>query len=305
MTGDIADAIIDSTSNDSYRRLVRLLQSSRDRRREQRSVIEGVHLVDAFLQATQRDPAEQTPLLESSSIHWLFVPADRLSDPEILDLIKRTRANPVSAPRTDRPRVLGLSASLFKKVSQLEQGKGPIAVIDTPSSSLPAQLHGDCLYLDRVQDPGNMGSILRTAAAAGIRHILASPGTAFAWAPKVVRAGMGAHFALRIAEGVSFDSLTAELLADLSLCALVAPGQACEARPLHEADLSQRTLWLIGNEGQGLEESLLSDRRLCRVTIHQAEQVESMNVAAATAVALFEQRRQRLINEAADRQAPI
>ncbi|MFK7965030.1 MAG: TrmH family RNA methyltransferase [Burkholderiaceae bacterium] len=295
MTGEIADAMIDSTSNDSFRRLVRLLQSSRDRRREQRSVIEGVHLVDAFLQATQGAHTGQTPLLESSRIHWLFVPTERFTDPEILDLIKRMRANQGSANHADRPRVLGLSATLFKKVSQLEQGYGPIAVIDTPSSSLPEQLHGDCVYLDRIQDPGNMGSILRTAAAAGIRHVLASPGTAFAWAPKVLRAGMGAHFALRITEGVPFESLTAQLLSDLSLCALVAPGQAQEASALHEVDLSGRTLWLFGNEGQGLDPSLLADSRLSRITIDQAEQVESMNVAAAAAVALFEQRRQRLI----------
>ena len=297
MTVEIADAMIDSTSNDSFRRLVKLLQSSRDRRREQRSVIEGVHLVDAFLQATQSAQPGQTPLLESSRIHWLFVPTERFSDPETLDLIKRMRANPLRATRAERPRVLGLSASLFKKVSQLEQGYGPIAVIDTPTSSLPARLHGDSVYLDRVQDPGNMGSILRTAAAAGVRHVLASPGTAFAWAPKVLRAGMGAHFALRITEGVSFESLTAQMLSDVSLCALVAPGQAHEARPLHEVDLSGRTLWLIGNEGQGLDQSLLADGRLSRVTIDQAAQVESMNVAAAAAVALFEQRRQRLTKQ--------
>jgi len=111
----------------------------------------------------------------------------------------------------------------------------------------------------------------------------------------VLRAGMGAHFAVRITEGVEFKELKADSLGDLALCALVAPGQGLYAQPLHKARLTQRTLWLVGNEGQGLDADLLADRRLTRLTIDQAGQVESMNVAAATAVALFEQRRQRLV----------
>lgn len=292
----LVDATIDSAANESFRRLFRLLQSSRDRRREQRSVIEGLHLVEAFLQATGSGSASGSPLIQSASIHWLFVSLERQDDPAVVELVQKVRASANGAGGTDRPRILGLSASLFKKVSQVEQGYGPIAVIDTPTSDLPRQLVGDCLYLDRIQDPGNMGSILRTAAAAGIGHVLASPGTAFAWAPKVLRAGMGAHFALRITEGVAFTALAPSLLGDLTLCALVAPGQGADAQPLHLAELAPRTLWLVGNEGQGLEDELLADDRLHRLTIDQAGQVESMNVAAATAVALFEQRRQRLLS---------
>lgn len=293
----LVDAAIDSAANETYRRLLRLLQSSRDRRREQRSVIEGLHLVESFLQATAPDsPSDSgrgSPLIESACIHWLFISMEHQNDPAVVDLVQKVRASSQATRGSDRPRVLGLSAPLFKKVSQVEQGYGPIAVIDTPSSELPGQLVGDCLYLDRIQDPGNMGSILRTAAAAGIAHVLASPGTAFAWAPKVLRAGMGAHFALRITEGVAFGDLAPSALGDLKLCALVAPGQGADAIPLHLADLLPRTLWLLGNEGQGLEDELLADARLSRLTIDQAGQVESLNVAAATAVALFEQRRQR------------
>ena len=286
-----AGIAIDSAHNDTYRQLVRLVESSRERRRAQRSVIEGVHLLEALLDVHERAAGGRADSIPT--IHWVFVPAEVPAGHEISALLTRLQALPTPPGQTQRARQFVLAQALFRRASQVENGAGPIAVIDTPRPALPARLPGDTLYLDRVQDPGNVGSILRTAAAAGMRCVISSPGTAFNWAPKVLRAAMGAHFALDIYEGIAPEALSAALTEGLHWRALVAPEQAGGATALDEANLREPSLWLVGNEGQGLGKALCADPRVDPVTIDQCAGVESMNVAGAVAVALFEQRRQR------------
>lgn len=286
------DARIDSAQNETFRRVARLVASSRERRSEQRSVLEGIHLVESFWETGLKGQ------VDGPNMHYLFVPDSHVDHPETAALVARIRASCAEAEQTGlssgQPlRIISLATSLFRKISQVEHGGGPIAVIDTPRPPLPAQLQGDSLYLDRVQDPGNMGSIVRTSAAAGLANVLCSPGTAFGWAPKVLRAAMGAHFALGLHEGVRAEQLTDRWINGLQIRALVAPGQCANAQTLFEADLRAPTLWLAGNEGQGLDDIFLQDPRSRPVTIEQNNAVESMNIAAAVAVALFEQRRQR------------
>jgi TrmH family RNA methyltransferase len=138
-----------------------------------------------------------------------------------------------------------------------------------------------------VQDPGNAGTLLRTAAAAGVRYVAASTGTAFLWAPKVLRAAMGAHFAVSIFEDVSPEALVAAFRGE-RLAA-----DAVDGEPLFTAAWGAGpTVWMFGSEGRGLSRaaSVLAQRRL-RIPVDAA--VESLNVAAAAAVCLFEQRRRR------------
>src|SRR5690606_51072 len=120
---------------------------------------------------------------------------------------------------------------LFAQVSQVENGPGPLAVVVTPRPPLPQRIAADAIYLDRVQDPGNVGSILRSCAAVGVPRVIASPGTAFCWSPKVLRAAMGAHFHLDIHEGVP----PAELLARLDVGAIATAAGA--EHTLYEVDL--------------------------------------------------------------------
>jgi len=134
------------------------------------------------------------------------------------------------------------------------------------------------VVLDRLQDPGNVGSVLRSAAAFGFRQVVALKGSAALWAPKVLRAGMGAHFALHLVEGVgpeALDALQLPLLATSSH----------QGHWLHQAPLPWPCAWLLGHEGQGL-----SDRVLQRATQHiriaQPGGEESLNVAAAAAICL-------------------
>lgn len=135
------------------------------------------------------------------------------------------------------------------------------------------------VVLDRLQDAGNVGSILRSAAAFGVRQVLAIKGTAALWSPKVLRAGMGAHFALALHEGLSADALSAltvPMLATSSHAGLV----------LGQGALPYPCAWVLGHEGRGVDPELMA-RCAHTVSIPQPGGEESLNVAAAAAICLF------------------
>jgi TrmH family RNA methyltransferase len=163
-----------------------------------------------------------------------------------------------------------------------------IAVIDTPTAPAPPRADF-CLLIDDVQDPGNVGSMLRTAAAAGVTHVLLSKGSAFAWSPKVLRAGQGAHFCVAIHEDVDLPAWAgAHRASGGEVVATVATG----GESVYNAPLDGRVAVAIGNEGSGLSPSLLAQATQ-RITIPMAKGVESLNAAAAAAIVLFECVRQR------------
>ena len=142
------------------------------------------------------------------------------------------------------------------------------------------------VVLDRLQDAGNVGAIIRSAAAFGFAQIVAIKGTAGLWSPKVLRAGMGAHFGLTLVEGVDEQALDA-----IKLAMLATSSHASHA--LHEVDLPWPCAWVLGHEGQGVSASLMQ-RCSQALRIPQPGGEESLNVAAAAAVCLYESARQRL-----------
>jgi RNA methyltransferase, TrmH family len=253
---------ITSRDNALLRELVDLAHSARERRRQARSVLEGVHLCEAYL---QRHGAPRIAVVSDSGQRH----------PEVGPLLERHRLRPTV-----------VADELFRLISTVQHGVGVAFAIDTPDPPLPARLDADAVYLDRLQDPGNVGTILRSCAAAGVSTVLTAPGTAFCWSPKVLRAAMGAHFHLRLHESVPWDAVAQRLVVE------AVGTRAADAGSLFEADLSAPRLWLFGNEGEGLsEQPSAAVRRWLRIP--QALGVESLNVAAAVAVCLFEQRRQR------------
>ncbi len=139
------------------------------------------------------------------------------------------------------------------------------------------------VVLDRLQDAGNVGSILRSAAAFGVRQVLALKGTAALWSPKVLRAGMGAHFSLRLIEGLDEAAL------DVLALPLVATSSHA-GTDLPNAHLPSPCGWVLGHEGQGVSTALLQ-RCVLQVRIPQPGGEESLNVAAAAAVCLYESAR--------------
>jgi len=184
-------------------------------------------------------------------------------------------------------RVLVLPDALFAKISAL-QSPGSIGFVVGRSSLLAGVIEPGIasVVLDRVQDAGNVGSILRSAAAFGVRQVVALKGTAGLASPKVLRAAMGAHFALRLVEGVEAEALGALRLP------LVGTGSHAE-RSLFGAALPLPCAWVFGHEGQGVSEHLQAQCTELR-RIPQPGGQESLNVAAAAAVCLYESMRQQV-----------
>ncbi|MFG6440965.1 TrmH family RNA methyltransferase [Roseateles sp. LKC17W] len=181
-------------------------------------------------------------------------------------------------------RALVVPPALFKGLSGLESpaqigaelALPPAAAMDASAASV---------VLDRLQDAGNVGAILRSAAAFGVRQVLALKGTAALWSPKVLRAGQGAHFGLRLIEGLAADDLAA----------LVVPMIATSSHTehvLHKVALPSPCAWVMGHEGQGVSPALMA-RCALTVGIPQPGGEESLNVAAAAAICLYESERQR------------
>jgi TrmH family RNA methyltransferase len=253
---------IASRDNPLYRDLLQLAGLSGGRKRREVSLIEGVHLCEAFL---------------SSGIAPLrvVVADDALQNPQLLDLLHRFDIEPVI-----------LSANLYRPLSALDQGGGLAVVFNTPRPTLPDRIEQDTVYLDRLQDPGNVGTILRTCAAVGVRTVITAPGTAWCWSPKVLRAGMGAHFHLSILEAVAWSELRPRISVEVRATAAAAPSS------LWTTDLAAPGLWLLGQEGSGLAPELLAQASRT-VAIPQSESVESLNVGVAAALCLYEQLRQR------------
>ena len=257
---------ITSAENPRYRALLKLRQSSGERRKAGQSLLDGVHLVAAFLQHVGA-PRE------------IVVSTSGLQNAEISALLERARVEPVV-----------LSDRLFRELSPVTTPTGIIAVIETPRPAALPDTPGSCVMLEDIQDPGNLGSILRSAAAAGIEETYLSPHCAQAWSPRVLRAGMGAHFALRVYEQADIC-----LLAATYRGTVIATAQEA-AQPLYATDLRGRVAFLFGNEGAGLSREL----RNCAhhtISIPMPGAAESLNVAAAAAVCLFERVRQlRTVN---------
>lgn len=258
---------ISSSANPRVKRIRTLIQSSRERHRQGASVLEGVHLIDSWL---THGHGETGALIE------LAVARRALDLPVIAALIERAAVSP-----------LVIQDRLFDSLGTLPSPAPLLALVPTPRPTRPTRLDQDTVVLDRIQDPGNVGAILRSVAAAGIGQVVTTPGTACCWSPKVLRAAMGGHFGLTIHESLAWTEITP--LLRLPLAGAIAHG----GDSLYERDLTPTCIWVFGNEGEGLDDAI--ERRLdWGLTIEQSGAVESLNVAAAVAICLFEQRRQRL-----------
>jgi RNA methyltransferase, TrmH family len=179
------------------------------------------------------------------------------------------------------PRVVCVSDTLFAGVSELPSPAGIGFVLALPATPT---LRSDAasIVLDRVQDAGNVGSMLRSASALGFKQVLALEGTAGLWSQKVLRAGMGAHFALDLIEGLGVDDLHA-----LNVPLLAASAHATQT--LRGAALPFPCAWVFGHEGQGIDDALVAR---CRMTLRipQPGGEESLNVAAAAAICMYASR---------------
>ena len=261
---------ITSRDNPVFKELRKVAGSASARRQMSQTLLDGVHLCQSYL---------DNGLLPIRCI----VSDSACQNPEVAAIFARCENLGSSC--------LVFSDALFSSFSQVEQGVALIFLIDIPSHTYVDidAITGSCLLIDKIQDPGNFGSMLRSAAAAGIGAVFCSTGTAAAWSPKVLRAGMGAHFLLDIVENADLSNLIPELIRHTSRPVIATSPHASHS--LYQTDLNKPVAWLFGNEGQGVDDALLA-LSSHRVSIPQPGKMESLNVAASAAICFFEQVRQ-------------
>jgi RNA methyltransferase, TrmH family len=178
-----------------------------------------------------------------------------------------------------------IPAALMAGISMLESA-APVGFVVALTGESALDANAASVVLDQLQDAGNVGNILRSASAFGFVQVIALKGTVALWSPKVLRAGMGAHFGLRLIELATEDALAA-----LSVPMLATSSHA--SRAIHDVPLPWPCAWVMGHEGQGVSAALL--RRCAEsLRIPQPGGEESLNVAAAAAVCLYESARQRV-----------
>ena len=253
---------LSSADNPWFKTLRALAHEPSAVRRLGQAWLEGIHLGAAALDAGLEPLA-------------LVCTQDALHDPEVAAL----------AARVAQSRLVVLEQALFRQISSVRHGPGIGLLIQRPAAAAPRA--GVAVVLDRVQDAGNVGAVLRTAAAAGAGVAYCLRGCAGAWTPKVLRAAMGAHFAVPVVEELQWPDV--EPLLPRPLYATAAHGE----RGLYELDLRGDVSWVFGNEGAGVDPAVLA-RCDAAVGIPQRGAVESLNIAAAAAVCLYEGLRQQL-----------
>lgn len=252
---------ITSRDNALFKTLHKLAGSTRERKKLGLSLLDGLHLIEMY--RAQYGSPKTLVLSESGA-----------GNPEVKSLIEKL--NPAEN--------ILLSDAMFAEISPVETPVGILALIDTPQAKPPGKITF-CVLLEDIQDPGNLGSILRSAAAAGVEHVFLSKHCAFPWSPKVIRAGMGAHFLLSIHEGADLLRVAESFKGNIIATSLAA------TQSIYQTDLRGAVALLIGNEGAGLSDGLRGTATEV-VRIPMPGNMESLNAAAAAAICLFERVRQ-------------
>jgi TrmH family RNA methyltransferase len=245
-----------SKDNPKVKHWAKLAADHRYRKAQGRAIIEGPHLVSA-LQAT------------GGQAIAILVTEKALAGKEIAGLAGKS---PVV-----------VSESVFRSIVEAENPPGIAAEIAIPE---PRKAKGDVVFLERVQDPSNVGAIIRSAAAFGIGEVVLDQACADPWSPRALRAGMGGHFALSIRQQARLELSGFD---GTLVCTLVRGGTA-----LDKAGLQGRLGWLFGAEGQGVSPEAARHTDL-KVTIPMVDGAESLNVAAAAAVCFYDAARRRAV----------
>lgn len=252
-----------SPDNAQLKAVRKLAQSGRERRKAGLTLLDGWHLIDAWLASGRR-------------VQKILI---------VAALAERDESRRLMASYPEVP-VLAVAPGLYAGTLGDDFPAGVVALVASPPSPGSAANDVDTLVLDDVQDPGNLGSLLRSAAAAGIGQAVLSAGCAQPWSPKVLRAAMGAHFVMPIFEGVDLPAFLDAYRGPVAVTHLDG------SQLLYALDLRKPLAWVFGSEGAGVGAAVL-DRATWRVKIPMAGAVESLNVGAAAAICLFETLRQR------------
>jgi len=248
-----------SRDNPVFKYQKKLAENARERRAEGKTLLDGVHLIESYCQA--------------------------FGEPELLIIPEGKSSAEANAlmQQFEHISTLMLPTLMFAELTPVASSTGILAQINTPKIAPPAQVQF-ALMLEDIQDPGNLGSMLRTALGAGVDAVYLSKGCTDSWSPKALRGGQGAQFYLPIIEGV-------DMVATIHAFEGNTYATAMDGASLYEQDLTQPTAFVIGNEGAGISHKVhQATRHQVSIPIHA--NLESLNAAAAAAICLFERKRQ-------------
>lgn len=250
---------ITSRDNAVFKHLKKLADNKRERNKEGKTLLDGVHLIESYLQAFGEP-------------ELLIIPEGKSSQEAVALMQDLADVNTTMFPTL-----------LFAELTPVASSTGILALVKLPTVAVPDKVNF-ALMLEDIQDPGNLGSMLRTALGAGVDAVYLSKGCTDAWSPKCLRGGQGAQFHLPIVEGVDIVETMTHF--EGSTYATTLAGE-----PLYTQDLTKPTAFVIGNEGAGLSRDAMNAATQ-QVSIPMNAKLESLNAAAAAAVCLFERQRQ-------------
>lgn len=252
---------ITSRDNAVFKQLKKLADNKRERNKEGKTLLDGVHLIAGYLQAFGEP-------------ELLIIPEGKSSQEAVALMQDLADVNTTMFPTL-----------LFAELTPVASSTGILALVKLPAVAVPEKVDF-ALMLEDIQDPGNLGSMLRTALGAGVDAVYLSKGCTDAWSPKCLRGGQGAQFYLPIIEGVDIVETMTHFEGSSYATTLV-------GEPLYAQDLTKPTAFVIGNEGAGLSRDAMNAATQ-QISIPMNAKLESLNAAAAAAVCLFERQRQAI-----------
>jgi RNA methyltransferase, TrmH family len=252
-----------SRDNPIFKYLKKLSENARERRAEGKTLLDGVHLIESYCAAIGEPELIIIPEGKSS-----------LEATQLMQHLEHV--NTIMFPTL-----------MFAELTPVATSTGILAIVKTPQIAAPNEIKF-ALMLEDIQDPGNLGSMLRTALGAGVEAVYLSKGCTDAHSPKSLRGGQGAQFYLPIIEGENLLEIMQNFAGNTYATTM-------DGASLYAQDLTQPTAFVIGNEGAGLSEKLIEAARH-KISIPMHQSLESLNAAAATAVCLFERVRQNVID---------
>ena len=253
--------VISSRGNQHFKHLKKLNESPRYRHEVQQTILDGMHLIESY--------------------------AECFGSPDSIALIEGGNIDKIKSYLNEDTQVLEFPAGLFSEIAPVISPTGILASINIPHLEAPKK-QNCILLLEDIQDPGNLGSILRSAGASGVDLVYLSDHCADLWSPKVLRGGQGAHFHLPCIEKVNFSDITKTFTGKIFATTL-------SGKSIFQEDLKGPVAFIFGNEGNGIHSETM---RLTSHSIHipMKRGIESLNVSAAVSICLYEKYRQEHSN---------
>jgi RNA methyltransferase, TrmH family len=260
-----------SRDNPIFKQLKKLADNARERRAEGKTLLDGVHLIEGYLQAFKETDRAEPELV--------IIPEGK-SSLEATNLMQTLQdVNTIMLPTL-----------MFAELTPVASSTGILTIVKTPQITLPETIEF-ALMLEDIQDPGNLGSILRTALGAGVQAVYLSKGCTDAWSPKALRGGQGAQFHLPMIEG-------ADLLEVMQIFSQNFAGKTyattMNGESIYAQNFTTPSAFIIGNEGAGLSQKIINAASQ-QISIPIHKNLESLNAGVATAVCLFERARQMIL----------